>query len=59
MTSNKACCWILGTLAGGFILMTLIFAWGVSRAMSGALSGNFPQGAGIALSFRLNHLKTL
>lgn len=43
MTSNKACCWILGILAGGFVLTILIFAWGVSRAMSGAFSGSFSQ----------------
>jgi protease-4 len=35
MSGNKACCWILGILAGGFVLTMLVVGWGISRAMSG------------------------
>ncbi|MCB9366640.1 MAG: signal peptide peptidase SppA [Calditrichaeota bacterium] len=44
MSSNKACCWILGILVGGFVLSVLMVAWGVSRVMSGAVSSGFSSG---------------
>lgn len=40
MSSNKACCWILGIIAAGFALSAIIIGWGFSRAMSGAFSVN-------------------
>lgn len=44
MSSNKACCWILGILAGGFVLMALIIGWGISNAISGGFQAKFePQ----------------
>lgn len=41
MSSNKACCWILGILAGGFVLILLIIGWGISSALSGGFKTNF------------------
>ncbi|MCB1058902.1 MAG: signal peptide peptidase SppA [Calditrichaeota bacterium] len=40
MSGNKACCWILGILAGGFVLTMLIVGWGISRAMSGGFQAD-------------------
>lgn len=41
MSSNKACCWILGILAGGFVLTMLLVGWGISRAISGGFNADF------------------
>ncbi|MBL0061900.1 MAG: S49 family peptidase [bacterium] len=39
MSSNKACCWILGIFAGGFVLTVLVIGWGISQAVSGGFKG--------------------
>lgn len=41
MSSNKACCWILGIIAGGVALTMLMIGWGISRALSGGFGGEF------------------
>lgn len=41
MSSNKACCWILGILAGGFVLTVLVIGWGISQAMSSGFKADF------------------
>jgi len=45
MSSNKACCWILGILAAGFALSAILVGWGLSRAMNSAFTAEL-SGAG-------------
>lgn len=47
MSSNKACCWILGIFAAGFAVTAILIGWGISRAMSGAFTADL--GSGVTL----------
>lgn len=47
MSSNKACCWILGIFAGGFVLTALVIGWGISQAISGGFRGKLSSDAAI------------
>ncbi|MBK6767131.1 MAG: signal peptide peptidase SppA [bacterium] len=40
MSSNKACCWILGIMAAGFALSAMLIGWGISQAMNSAFSSD-------------------
>jgi len=47
MNSNKACCWILTILVGGFVLTMLLIGFGISRALSGGVAAKFESSAAV------------